>query len=433
MKNKNRNFFVSATQIKRTDRFFYKGFRKFCVTNLSWQNDIYYRFGYEAFGIILCGFCKWLIEDLKKQGISQILFFSRDGYIMKEAFERMPDHEMFDAKYIYVSRRSLRVPLLWEKDRASIAEICPTRYISLEDLLVSLGLEPMEYVKLAEKYHYTLQTVVKDSDIEKNEILIKFLDEIWGDITANSKDEYENLKLYLESFNLSERIAVVDIGWRGSMQYFLGKTLESMGKRVHLRGYYITLSSSMKKGLDMHGYLQGVDGNSKGCDLLRGYVGLIETLFLKPDGSVKKYKMDNGRIVPELFACEYIEKDGNYSKEIQAVQNVQKGALQFIEDYISAGLDKNYRFSSETAFTNLSYFSNYPTLKDLEMFADFKFYNGTTTYLAKAEPLGKYVLHPRKLKQDFYGCRWRIGFMKNLFKLPLPYYWLFQVLMKITL
>ena len=184
MRNEKKDFFVSEMQIERTDRIFYKKLRKFCITNLSWQKDTYYRFGYETFGIVLYGFCKWLIEDLKKQGISQILFFSRDGYIMKEAFERMPNHERFDAQYIYVSRRSLRVPLLWEKDRASIDEICPTRYISLADLLVSLGLEPIEYAKLAEKYHYTLQTVVKDSDIEKNELLINFLDEIWGDVTG---------------------------------------------------------------------------------------------------------------------------------------------------------------------------------------------------------------------------------------------------------
>ena len=218
-----------------------------------------------------------------------------------------------------------------------------------------------------------------------------------------------------------------------SMQYFLGKMLESMRRGGHLRGYYITLSSSMKKGLDMHGYLQGVDGNSKGCNLLRGYVGLIETLFLKPDGSVRNYKIENGEVVPELFTCEYIEKDGSYSKEIRAVQNVQKGALQFIEDYISDGMDKNDNFSPKTAFANLSHFSNHPTLKNLEMFADFKFYNGTTTYLARAGRLRQYVLHPGKLKEDFYGCRWRIGFMKNLFKIPFPYYWLFQLLMKMTL
>ena len=36
----------------------------------------YYKFGYETFGIILYGFCVWMINDMRREGIKRILFFS---------------------------------------------------------------------------------------------------------------------------------------------------------------------------------------------------------------------------------------------------------------------------------------------------------------------------------------------------------------------
>lgn len=434
-KSDRKSFLVNESKIEREDREFYRRFTELCQKNLKQRSDPYYIFGYETFGIVLYGFCKWLIQDLKKEGIESILFFSRDGYIMKRAFELVPGHEDFAADYIHVSRRCLRVPLLWQYDRAYINELQPTTYISMEDLLVSLGLEPDAYAERLEKSGLHLNTVIKDTDIERNDKVVRFLQDIWPDVVSNSKKEYESLTTYLDRLNIPSKTAVVDIGWRGTMQYFLGKVLDSMGKQVHLRGYYITLSSSMKRGIDIHGYLQNVDGAGKGCDLLRGYVGLIETLFLKPEGSTKKYEIaPDGHARPVLFDCEYKNEGDTLPIEIASVQKLQEGALQFIRDYVDLVQDrkKEHCFSSETAFASINRFGNYPTMRELRMFSHFRFYNGTTTYLAEARPLWHYLRKPKELKQDFYGCRWRTGFMKNLFKIPLPYYTVFQIMIKLT-
>lgn len=107
--------------------------------------------------------------------------------------------------------------------------------------------------------------------------------------------------------------------------------------------------------------------------------------------------------------------------------------MSSVEDYISSCFSARYEFESETAFANLSYFANHPTLEALKMFADFRFYNGTVSHLAMAKPIKRYIFHPKMLKEDFYGCRWRVGFIRNFFKIPLPYYTLFRILMKMTL
>ena len=54
---KKKDFFISPRKIDAADRKFYCQFRDFCREKLQENEDPYFRFGYETFGIILYGFC----------------------------------------------------------------------------------------------------------------------------------------------------------------------------------------------------------------------------------------------------------------------------------------------------------------------------------------------------------------------------------------
>lgn len=427
-------FVRKVRPIIKEDKNFYQRFVKLCRDNFDEKNNIYYSFGYETFGIILYGFCKWLLDNLKKNQIKRIIFLSRDGYIIKEAFNLMPGSEEFQTDYMYVSRRSLRVPQLWKADKNERQNaICATKYISLEDLFSSVGLDVAEYKNILKKYGLKKEQVIKDVEISSNEKIEAMLDDIWQDVVRNSLIEYESLKQYLKQYRLQGKVAVVDIGWRGSMQFFLSEILEMMHSDVALQGYYITLSSSMIKGLNMYGYLGNVTGDGEGCDLLRGYAGLIELMFLKTEGSVEKYmQTKDGRGVPKLYEYEYF-RQGKYTDEVSAVLQIQNGALSFIKDCENSEL-KNMEFHPITAFQNLSQIANHPRLKDINLFKNFKFYNnGTSTYLTGANSLAYNLTHLKKFKEDLYGSRWRIGFLKRVFKMPMPYHLIFSILMRIAM
>ena len=407
----------------------YKEFKKFCLENEPKENE-YFSLGYETFGIILYNYCRWLMKNLSREGIHQVLFFSRDGYIMKKAFEMIPGNEVFDRKYIYLSRRSLRVPTLWFSNISRFNAIFPTRFISIKDLFSSIGLDSREYAAVLSKNGLSEQTIIRGEEIENNKNIVNLLDEIWLDVEKESKDEYEIALEYLRSFELEERVACVDIGWRGTMQNYLNQLIQKSGMSVITKGYYITLNSDMLSGVDMRGYLMSVDNKSNGCDLLRGYVGLIETLFLKTEGSTKKYvRTKEGNVEPELEEYEYMECE-EYSYEAKAVSDIQNGAIQFICDYVKSQKDFLDDFDDYLTFYNLNYFATNPSLKDVKMFADFRFYNnGTISYLARSKSIWYYLFHIKQLKEDFYGSRWRIGFMKNLFRVPIPYKVLIDLLM----
>lgn len=425
--------FIRSRYLEKGQEEFYKVFEDFIEQTEKKTGNPYYQFGYETFGIILYGFCKWMIRDLKKRNIRKVVFFSRDGYIMKKAFELMPEAKEFDVSYIYVSRRSLRVPQLWVNQEDRLRAMFPTKYISIGDLLTSVGLDPALYKQAAEREKLSLDTVIKDQDIEKDPRVKHFLEILWPDILENAHCEYDILKKYLKQFSFEERTAVVDIGWRGSMQYFLSKLLPEAGIDTKMTGYYITLSSSMIRGLDMHGYLTDVDAEGDGCDLLRGYVGLIEAMFMKDEGSVEKYREDNGKVVPVLYESED-EKSDDMISEMKKVSQIQRGALDCVTNLCRLKTLEKVSFSSEAAFTYLSNVGNHPAWKDIRLFGWFPFYNnGTVSRLADARPLFYYLIHPRKAKNDLYISRWRVGFLKKMCMLPLPYYRMFRILMKLTM
>ena len=418
--------FLRKNHMKKEEEKFYRELNKYICQNEN-SDNIYYQFGYEAFGIILYGFSKWLIKNLKKENIKDVFFLSRDGYIMKKAFELLPESKEFKTNYLYVSRRSLRVPSIWFSEKRKKETIFPTKYISINDLIMSIGLNADNYQDVIQECGLQPEQIIKEDQVENKYEVMKLLDEIWDDVLDNSIEEYNNLREYLVQFNMPENIAIVDIGWRGSMQFFLRKILEKMGKGINIKGYYITLSTSHLKGMDMYGYLQDVDGYSKGCDLLRGYVGLIEMMFLMSEGSVQRYKKLNGKVIPILEDYEY----ANSKEYADRVMHIQQGAIDFIKGIECENSLKDMSFTSEAAFTYLNEVGNHPTMDDINRFGDFPFFNnGTVSLLVQTDNLTEYIKNPKKAKQDLYKSRWRIGFLRQLFKINLPYYTLFKIMMK---
>ncbi len=82
----------------------------------SKERSEYFNFGFQYFGPFLYGFTKWLSGRLSEEGLTNVFFFSRDGYMMQKAFELLePDFPK--TKYVYFSRKSLR---------QSLGTRCPT-------------------------------------------------------------------------------------------------------------------------------------------------------------------------------------------------------------------------------------------------------------------------------------------------------------------
>lgn len=396
------------------------------------NNNEYYRFGYEKFGMFLWGYSKWLHESIEKNEIEDVYFFSRDGLIMKNAFDSL----FCDVRthYLEVSRRSLRVPILWMNYSFEylINMISPSKHISLMTIFDGAGLDINNYSELIKKYGFELTTFFDRKKILDNRHLIALYRELYPDIEKVSKNEYELLKRYIQQNQLSGNFAIVDIGWSGGMQRYLLETLSKLGIESKIKGYYIGVANYYKRNievlpdLDLNGYLFDFLHDNEAVDKRSAFVGLFETLFLEQDGSVKNYKYDNGFIKANRLSYEYME-NGKPTYEYNCVKEIQKGALDFIRRFGN----KDINLSPDILFEGLKQTGIKPKMKDIKMFADFRFFDeGEIQYLAKPKGLISYMVRFKSLKRDFLLSRWKTGFLKRLFKLNLPYDKLYNIMLK---
>lgn len=400
-------------------------------TSPIYQNK-YYRFGYEKFGMFLWGFSKWLHDSIKDVGIDNVYFFSRDGLIMKQAFDAM--YSDVKTHYLEVSRRALRVPILWMNYELEhvINMISPSKLISLTTIFDGVGLDINEYVDVIKKYGFELNTIFDRRDLLNNRNLNDLYSELGSDIENVSKQEYRLLVKYINQNKLAGDFAIVDIGWSGGMQRYLIETLSKLGIRSHVRGYYIGVADYYKRNiavipsLDLNGYLFDFLHDENARDRRSAFVGLFETLFLEQGGSVKNYREENKSIVSNRLPYEYLI-NGKPTFEYQCVMDIQKGALDFIHKFGNI----NINLSADTLFQGLYETGLAPRYQDINMFADFRFFDeGETQYLAKPRNIFYYMIHLKTLKNDFLSSRWKIGFMKRLFKINLPYEKIYNIMLK---
>lgn len=392
----------------------------------------YYRFGYEKFGMFLWGYSKWLHKSVKDSDIKDVYFFSRDGLIMKKAFDALYDD--VQTHYLEVSRRSLRVPILWMNYELPhiINMISPSKLVSLTTIFDGVGLDINNYRSLIEKYGFTVETTFDRKELLENKNLNSLYSELGSDIETVSKKEYGLLVRYIGQNHLSGKFAIVDIGWSGGMQRYLTETLNKLGIDAKIKGYYIGVADYYKRNieviptLDLNGYLFDFLHDKDAKDKRSAFVGLFETLFLEQGGSVKNYRVENENVTANRLPYEYLE-NGKPTFEYRNVMDIQRGALDFIKRFG----DMNLNVSADKLYEGLSETGLKPKKADIDMFADFRFFDeGETLYLAKTKGFFYYMFHVKNLKKDFLSSRWKIGFMKRLFKIDLPYEEMYKAMLK---
>lgn len=409
----------------------------FLSNHKSNSSNFYYDFGYSNFGPLLYGFCLWLKENVKKNDIDNIYFLARDGYIIKKAYE-MIFGELDNIYYLEASRRSLRVPYLSQKNSIDemLEELPLPRQTNMIQIFDALGLELDIYSDKIKENGYSVERFYLREKVLKEEGFKNLISSIKDDIIANSISENEALKNYLKKNNFSRKNAIVDIGWGGSMQKYLRNIFNTLPgyEDKELVGFYFGLTEKAKGNLSLTNTANAYvfdNYNYSSEELERPFVGLFESLFLEPKGSVKRYHINTENLV-ERYQYEYIDDSGEVLDDVDKIHNIQQGALGFIEEYMSTAISRYSKMDSEAAFKNLFSVGINPKLDQLEKLGSIVFFNnGFKEQLAKPDCILKYLISPIKFKKDFLNSQWKTGFLKGVFKLPLPYYEIFKLMRRV--
>lgn len=422
----------SAKRIKVRKRNHYRGKSKsknyemlarFISNHLDEEKGYYYNFGYEVFGPILNGFARFLVDNIETK---KKYFLARDGYLIQKAYNLFSGQKT-DA-YFYASRRSLIVPTLW-MDK-TLKEMTDKFYIreSIEigKLFEKFGLEEGQYKDIVEKFGYKVDKKMGYKELFEDKTFRMIFKEIKPIIDDNSKKEYEILKQYMKQQKFSGDLSIIDIGWNGNMQVALTNMLKSMGKSGKMFGYYVGIlpeSRNIKK-VKMQGYLFDSKNNYDIYLCLKVINSIFESLFLAPHGSVKKFKIEKGKVVPVLYEYECGDV------EVVAYRKIQEGSLDMIANLQESDLRYLLDYSVQDGFANMMEFAYHPKKRDVEAFGDFRFLESDVIYLAKPQKLSYYIIHPMGFFRDLYKTGWTIGFMKRLTKIDLGYVYLYKFMIK---
>ena len=136
---------------------------------------------------------------------------------------------------MYASRRSLIVPTLWMCN--TFEEVINSMFFprigTIAAFLNKMGLDVEIYSKPIQKYGYDISKYYIYSELFNSEKFRSFYDEIKKDIYDNSKSEYDILLGYLKKIDFSGKVAIVDIGWHGTIQNMLEQLTDKSFKGLY--------------------------------------------------------------------------------------------------------------------------------------------------------------------------------------------------------
>ena len=395
------------------------------LNNLEYEGNnrekIMYEYGYNALGPVLYGFLNNIHNKSKEKGLEHIYFFSRDGYLLKKAYD---DYYKADDKlqssYLYVSRKSLVTPMLEYNDNVEdiFDKFGIKKPISVRSFYDRF-LENMDSVdQIIKKYYNSCDDMIDiKKDYERVNNLFKDSKEI---IFNQVKKQKGLLKRYLlqENLNKYKTVGVMDLGWRGSLQFSLMKVISECNFDVDLYGFYLGLNEKFleyqKNSMKAEGYVFSPDF-PKYENNIWGAIGLVELMFTAPHGSVLGYKEKNGHVEPILDQIEYT------SDQQKNISIIQKGALDFIKDFSEINYDLGMKISREILIDKFIKLISSPSMREVEVFGDFLFYDYGESFLAKPPNFIKSLVNPKEVLKDFRKSNWKIGYMKRLIKINLNY------------
>lgn len=402
---------------KKTDKEYYNInlniIRSYLYNNQLKYTDVFSDFGYNLFGPLLLCFSKWLIGELENNNINKVFFFSRDGYIMKKAFDIINVNSGIRSYYFYASRRAIIVPSLFKCN--SIEEILGRlsigRKTNIETILKKMGLDDqLENIRI--KYNINTKKEYFYKDLMKDEKITKLLNDIYPLVIENSKKEFNSFINYKNYMDFNDRVAIVDIGWFGNIQ----NALESLELNLDIYGYYMGLREDNKfqEKYKMKGFLFDKYHDTELDKKENEFNSIFELIFLAQHGSIKRYNNCRSEHV-EFYKYEYNDLNAK-----QQIVNLQNKAIDFIKKFYKSGILKYLDGDMNYYFYYMCDKLLYPDNITADAFGNIPFLDNGIKYIAKPDKWYRYF-NVIKFIRSYKNAQWKQGFLKRVFKVKLPY------------
>ena len=398
-------------QEKKKGTLSYSIIDSFIKNNIERYDGFYPRLGYAAIGPILYGYCKWVTEQVKKKRIEKVFFLAREGYFLQRGFNIYNEENIQNA-VIKVSRRATSGPRLWQaKNMSELLNIVTTDRadFTVNKLLITCGISDGILELLRDNGIFPDETVSSLSQ-EKAEELFNYIKPL---IDSISKEQEKNIRGYLAQLDFSGPMAVCDVGWHGTIQ----ASLQDIFPDEKMFGYYMgRYDKASKYPITSNAFLFENNINREIFQCVMGAKDLFELFFMSDDGSASHYvKNDDGTYICKVFPP---EQD---TDSMECIISMQDAACDFVRDFkrLDDALEiETDPFSCSAAYRQFVKHMSNKTIKELRRFS---FLNVVRHSLVAEQGLGWYLLRPKCLINDFLNNGCKAPFLKSVFRLPLPY------------
>lgn len=324
------------------------------------RDDLYIE-GHNFLGPMIGAFVHCLAEECRRLGLTKVFFFSREGYTFKKVWDicapvLFPDGNLPETEYLYVSRMALAgascayegltgtsaniallppgnknfhdIARIFQLDLETLGPYLSNHKLAADSVLSQLheGYEPKFTVRLMELLeNQQFQDAIKSQTRDSNEALIRYLTK-------------------LEFFDHSQ-IAVVDIGWLGTIQRFLYNSVKQRADCPRMHGYVFGATRGIPFKDEIKNDLTGVVYDRHKFDLGASSILYARDLFEEacraPHPTIEKYELnDEGyelkfRTKDDATGRAELEQDEYYSP-------LQQGIFDAAERYGAAAAVLGY-------------------------------------------------------------------------------------------
>lgn len=230
------------------------------------DDDFYFRYGRDVLGAAFSTFMLGLQERLQCKPVEKVFFVARDGYLFQQMYQHLAEPKPEDA-YLYLSRRVITAASTADgltQAQAQIAFYNPKQQ-GLRSVCRVYGL-PEDGLQALAKRHGFKDFAEPIQDWQDPRLLAFLADEeVQACIRPVGAQHRELLEKYLEQegFFRHQHLALVDIGWNGTVQKFLKQAFGHRADFPIVNGYYFAFVPKMYTNFGKQNYCEGIIHDSR--------------------------------------------------------------------------------------------------------------------------------------------------------------------------
>lgn len=339
-----------------------------------------YVYGHNVLAPLLSAFIQGVAEQCIKNNIKRLYFFSREGWLLKQIWEQVvpalyPLADLPEVSYLYVSRMALAGASCCHqgmvRTNADIVFL-PAGNRDFRDVCRVFCLNEESFTTHLARHKLTLDTPLSAQHAGFNPLNRLHFNELLDDelfqqeVKLQTGDAGKALEAYLEEQGFFEHsnVALVDIGWLGTIQRFLFDAIKHRQDVPACHGFLFAATRGIEYPTTLKNSISGVLYDRDHFDLAASSILYARDLFEEacraPHPTLNGYRLTNTGC--ELVFRDQADSTGQAEKSQDAYfhplqQGILAGAAQYgsaaqLMDYSVGDLKPwlNYLLVSRLAF-----------------------------------------------------------------------------------